>query len=156
MSVFIENVGLDKLINDMDGYVQDLHKSITKSINKQENKVIEEARSNHRYDRKSGNLQKATMSEYSRSDNLHTVEFFINDAMLSTDGDRSYGTFIHEGTYQGYEQSPIAPFYTSSVSASGSGWEADPFLYNAIKNKWRMDSALHAINNNMKKKYERK
>lgn len=154
-TVFIETRGLDRLVKDMEGYTSDLHGRISRGINRKGNAVVLEAKSNHRFTSQTGQLENSVSFEQDRLGNVHTAKIFLNDATTSVDSGRSYGVFIHEGTYQGYEQSPIAPAYSSSVSASGSGWLADPFLYNAIQSKWKLETTLKRIATNMKKKYER-
>ena len=156
-TVVIETKGLDKLIADMSGYNADLSKRISAGINYNGNAVVKEARTNHRWERKGGKLEGAiTFPNPIKKGNSHFAEIYLDDSQTTTKNGKSYGTFIHEGTCQGYNQSPIAPKYSHSTSKSGTGWEADPFLYNAINTKWKMDVTLNTIAKNMKKKYERK
>jgi len=157
--VVIETKGLDKLISDMSGYTADLTKKISMGMNANGNSVQKEARSNHRFksgDGNSGNLDRAVTFVQSRKGTTNIAEFYLNDAITTTKNGKSYGVFIHEGTYQGYDQSPIAPKYSNKTSKSGSGWKADPFLYNAIRKEWKIDKTLNTIQVDLKKKYERK
>jgi len=152
--VVIETKGLDKLIKDMDGYTTDLHKRVSKSINRNGNATTEEARSNHKYNRQAGKLDESIQFEQDRKGDTHTADIFLRDSVTSVDGDRSYGVFQHEGTYQGYEQSPIAKKYNHSKGKGGI--TADPFLYRAIKKKFKINESLRGIAKRLTKKYERK
>ena len=154
--VVIETKGLDKLISDMSGYTADLSKRISVGINENGNSVQKEARNNHRFNRKGGKLEQSVTFDQSKKGTTNIAEFYLNDSFTTTSNGKSYGVFIHEGTYQGYDQSPIAPKYGNKTSKSGSGWEADPFLYNAIRKEWKIDKTLNTIQVDLKKKYERK
>ena len=154
MNIRVVSTGLDSLIRDMAGFMEDLNDNISEVITNDSAKVIREARQNHRYKADTGNLERATKSGYKRKRNSHLVEFYIEDSMVSPDH-RSYGVFIHEGTYQGYSRSPIAPAYSNSISKSGQGWKADPFLWNAIEKLWKPEESLKKVSEKMRRKYQR-
>jgi hypothetical protein len=152
--VVIETKGLSSLIRDMDGYTEELNKRISRSINRNGNATTAEARANHNYKRKGGALDRSIKFEQDRKGNTHTADIFLDDSITSVDNGRSYGVFQHEGTHQGYEQSPIAKKYSSS--AGKGGIKADPFLYNAIKKKFNINKSLRGIAKQLQKRYERK
>jgi hypothetical protein len=102
------------------------------------------ARKNHRYGMpyKEGytpthQLERATKGTYYKrgvSKFLlvrHTCKFYIEDNMLTVKNGKSYGVFIHEGTYDGYRKSRIAKKYQNTKGSKG--WFSDPFLDNAIR-----------------------
>lgn len=154
--IVFQSEGLDKLIHDLDGYTKELNKEIALAMNENMEKVQIHARKNHRFKRVSGDLEKSVTVEYNgKTKNVHKTKIYLNDKFTTTENGKSYGTYQHEGTYQGYDQSPIAPAYPSSTSKSGNGIKGDPFLYRAIKQKWKMTRDLKKITAKLKKKYER-
>lgn len=151
----IESKGLDKLIDDMEGYTTDLNKRISERVNQAGNDVVDEARSNHKFKTFSGQLEASITFEQGRQGNLHTADIYLNDSFTDAGNGRSYGTFQHEGTYLGYKQSPIAPSYSFTTPKTGYGIEADPFLWNAVQLKWNMQRRLKGVADRLQKKYER-
>ena len=157
MSIKVIATGLRRLITDMDGYIEELNDGLTAVLTNEASAVEIEAKTNHRFVSHSHNLENSAKGEYSREGNSHIVEFKLDPTFTTVkDGsDRSYGVFIHEGTYQGYKQSKIAPKFSNSISKSGKGWKADPFLWNAIEAKWKPEEKILKMNNKLKRKYQR-
>jgi len=144
-------VGVDALMKQLKEQDKRVNNDISKAINDRGNAVERYAKRHHRYGRPysegyrpTGKLEEATTFEYSRKGRRHFARFFINDAVLSVDH-RSYGVFIHEGTYQGYKRSPIAPAYTHKTTSKG--WRADPFLWRAIEREWikKIDKIMKGV-----------
>lgn len=158
MSIRVVSVGLRKLITDMDTYVATLNTEIGAVLTNEATEVENHAKQNHRYKTQTGNLERSTYGKYDgkRAGNgIHVVTFGIDDSILSVDDKESYGTYIHEGTYQGYSRSKIAPKYSHSISKSGKGWKADPFLWNAIQKKWNPSEKLRRMNEKLKRRFSR-
>lgn len=152
MSVRIETIGVSKLISDMEGYTKDVHKRIVGGLQGNGNKVVNEAKANHRFQRVSGQLENSVTFEQELLGDVHIAKIYLKDSALSVDT-RSYGTFIHEGTYDGYDQSPIADAYSNT--SGSAGWQADPFLYNAIVQEWDFGTTLFKIARNLRNDYQR-
>ena len=175
--IVFQSEGLSELIKDVSGYTKELNKEISFAITDNIEAVEKHAKKNHRFGKtgknvysksyqrlvdkkgtppRTGKLEQSVSHEYpDPKGGAHKVKIFLNDKMTTLDNGKSYGTYIHEGTYQGYKQSKIAPSYSSSHSKSGKGWEADPFLWRAIDQKWKMTRDLKKITANLKKKYTR-
>ena len=154
----VEIVGLDKLIKELPQYVGDLSKEIDIALTKNGVAVQRYARANHRFTSRSGRLEASVTQELEVNSKSHQMSIFLNDSHTTTKskkGYRSYGTFIHEGTYQGYKKSDIAPPMSHSISKSGNGWQGDPFLARAIHKKWHFDRDIIKIMNKLDKKYSR-
>ena len=150
-----QSQGMGSLIRDMDGYISELNKEISFAIADNLEKTQLHAKKNHRFKSRRSKLEQSVQVEQNRSGNTHTAKIFLNDKVTTTAKDKSYGSYIHEGTYQGYSQSPIAQPYKNSISKSGKGWKADPFLWRAIERKWHLTRDLKLIEQKLKKKYER-
>ena len=43
-----------------------------------------------------------------------------------------------------------------TISETGNGWESDPFLWEAIRIKWKLKTRLSGVMKRLGKKYERK
>ena len=160
MSIKVISTGMRKLIADMSGYVEELNDGIAEVLTNEASEVEREAKKNHRYISRSGNLERATKGTYKYlSLGVHSVVFELQDNLTNTGKDNgkgdSYGPWIHEGTYQEYSKSPIAPLYSHSISKSGKGWRADPFLWNAIEKKWNPEKGIQKMSAKLKRKYER-
>jgi len=154
--ITFQSTGLGSLIRDIDGFSNDLNREIAFDMNENMTSVQIHARNNHRFKRVNGDLERSVQVEYDgKTKNVHKAKIFLNDKVTTTENGKSYGVFIHEGTYQGYKQSPIAQAYSSSTSKSGKGWKADPFLWNAIDQKWKMTESLKKTATKLKKKYSR-
>jgi len=158
--IVFQSEGLSDLIKDVEGYTKELNKEIGFAITDNLEAVDKHATKNHRYTSRNGQagLEGAVQTEYKLQGSVHKVKIFLNDKFTTVKtkhGDRSYGVFIHEGTYQGYKQSKIAPRYKSSKSKSGEGWKADPFLWRAINQKWKLTRDLKKLTAKLRKKYER-
>ncbi len=153
MTVKIITTGLEELIRSNSHILDELNKEISKGINDAGNKTVRYAKQNHRFTSRTGFLENSITFEYKRSGNNHSAKIYLKDSVTSVDGGRSYGTFIHEGTYQGYRQSSIAPHYQHSKSKSGMGWKADPFLATAIEKVWDTETALIKAGNTIKKRH---
>lgn len=154
--VKVISTGLSGLIKDMQGYVADLNREVSIAGTNAGEEVVRYARNNHRFTRDSGDLEESVTFEYSlEPGNVHTFDIYLDGKFTTVSDGRSYGVFIHEGTYQGYSQSPIAPFYNSSISKSGKGWQADPFLWVAIDKKWDIEKRIQKGMKRLKRKYER-
>lgn len=141
MKIKSQLTGVDALMKELKAQEKRVNQDISKAINDRGNAVQTYARNHHRYGRPyskgyipTGKLAESVTFEYNRRAGKHTAKFFLNDAVLSVDGDRSYGVFIHEGTYNGYNRSPIAPAYSHKTGSKG--WRADPFLWRAIEREW--------------------
>ena len=137
MRVTSTTTGLDSLIQRVNSHDATINRQISQLMNNTGENVERYAKQNHRFKSDSSSLERSVTTDYKRpNDNTHMIMFYLNDTFTTTTGGKSYGVFIHEGTYQGYSRSPIAPLYSTTQSKSGSGWKADPFLYNAIKVEW--------------------
>lgn len=147
--------GLKKLIKKVEGYPKELTSAIRREVDEMGADVVKYARQNHRFNTQSGNLEKSVSFKTYRRKNTQYVRFFLDDSIVTTENGGSYAVYIHEGTYQGYSRTPIAPLFNSSRSKSGNGWKGDPFLYNAIKEKWDINSALKHIAKDLKKQMEK-
>lgn len=156
MGVTLQTKNLSETIKDMEGYIEDLNAGIGVVMTNTGAKVEEYAKSNHRFTSRSGNLENSVTFEYSLKPNgVHVGEIFLDDRFTAVPDGRSYGVFIHEGTYQGYSQSSIAPRYSSSTSLSGNGWRADPFLEDAIARKWKPEREIRKLEKKLQHKYQR-
>jgi hypothetical protein len=139
-------------MNQLKEQEKKVNQDISKAINDRVNAVTAYAKANHRWGkpyskgyRPTGKLAQSVTFEYSRKDGKHMAKFFLNDAFLSVDGERSYGTFMHEGTYDGYSRSPIGKPYSHKTGSKG--WRADPFLWRAIENEWikKIDKIMNDV-----------
>jgi len=128
-----------------------VNQDISKAMNDRGNAVTTYAKANHRWGkpysngyRPTGKLEQSVTFEYSRRTGKHFAKFFLNDAIISVDS-RSYGVFIHEGTYNGYNRSPIGKAYPHSTGSKG--WRADPFLWRAIEREWikKIDKIMQGV-----------
>ena len=157
--IVYQSQGMTELIRDMECYNRELNKEIQVEMNWNLSEVQKYARKNHRWKTRNGFAERSVSAEYEMpKSNVHKAEFFLNDkytTVTTKKGERNYAVFLHEGTYQGYQQSPIAQPFAHSTSKSGKGWKADPFLYRAIKQKWKMNASLKKIISKLEKKYER-
>jgi len=153
--IVFQSSGVSELIRDMKGYTKELNKEIDIALTNNLEAVQKHARKNHRWVSRTGKLEQSVQVEQSSRGNTHTAKVFLNDKMTTAESGLSYGVPMHEGTHQGYDQSPIAPKYSHSTSKSGKGWKADPFLWRAIKQKWKMTRDLKKIIARLQKKYER-
>jgi len=159
--IVFQSKGLPELIRDMEGYTKELNKEIDFAMQDNLTAVDKHATKNHRFVSRNGQagLEGSVQTELKSDGNTHKAKIFLNDKLTTTtskkSGERSYGVFIHEGTYQGYKQSKIAPRYPSSKSKSGNGWKADPFLWRAIEQKWKLTRDLKKMTAKLRKKYER-
>lgn len=143
--------GLKKLIQKNEKYPDLLAKTIRRETTNDASEVIEYSKGNHRFTTRSGQAENSAQYKVWRRGNTFNIKFSLNDALTSVDGDRSYSTFLHEGTYEGYDQSPLAPLYINSTSKSGKGWQADPWLWRAIDAKWDVTKVTKRIAKEMKK-----
>ena len=151
-----QSTGLDSLIQDLDGFARDLNKEVAFDMNENMTNVQIHARGNHRFTSREGKLEQSVQVEYDgKTKNVHKAKIFLNDEYTTTDSGKSYGVFIHEGTYQGYKKSKIAASYPHSTSTSGKGWKSDPFLWKAIDKKWKLTKSLKKTAAKLKKKYSR-
>lgn len=151
MPVSVKTTGLDAMIRNVEAYKKDLRNGLSDEVRECGNNTKNYAKANHRFKRKGGVLQRSVTFEMERKSDIITARLFLNDAMLTTASGKSYGTFIHEGTYDGYKQSPIAPAFSNTTGSKG--WEADPFLYDAIKAKWNMDERSEKVAKRLARKY---
>lgn len=128
MPIKLEGIkGMQKAISK---YPNELEREFRKTLTVFGNKMVKHARRDHRFKRKSGNLDRAISIEVPRK--RVALKFFINDSLLRPKGrskkGNSYGVFMHEGTYQGYRKSKSARGFASSSSKSGTGWKYDHFM----------------------------
>ena len=156
--IVYQSKGMSELIRDMSGYIADLNKEVAFAMAENAENVERHAKKNHRFKTVNGKAESSVTTEYtSPKKNVHKMEIYLDDnqtEVITKKGKRSYVVFQHEGTYQSYEQSQIAPLYAHSVSKSGKGIKADPFLYRAIRQKWKMARDLKKITLKLQKKYE--
>lgn len=111
--------GLDKISKSLDD-------EITKELEKISNKILKEAKNNHRFKSRTGNLLAATKKELGIDKNSINEVFKIDDIKAP------YGSYIHEGF---------------------RGWSADKYLENAVvRNEDNMEKAVEkGIDNAIKK-----
>jgi len=85
------------------------------------------AKKDHEYTSQSGNLERST--DFDLKDMKLTLG--LDDGLTITKGGKSYGTFLHEGTYKGYRRSKAANAYTPTQPKKGYGILADHFIVRA-------------------------
>lgn len=102
-----------------------LKQEILAELNDSGNTITREARQNHNFNTRSGALERSIQHELDRSGMTLTV--FLEDRLTTTSSGKSYGVFQHEGTYDGYRKSPMAPSF--SHRSGSPGIKADPFLW---------------------------
>ena len=98
-------------------------------MNDSGNTIVRNARQKHDFNTHSGALERSIQHELDRQEMTLTV--FLDDRMTTAENGNSYAVFQHEGTYQGYKQSPMAPSYSHSTGAGGI--QADHFLWTPYK-----------------------
>lgn len=103
-------------------------KELRKTLIVYGNKMVRSARTGHRYNRKSGNLDRSIEHVVSR-DKIK-LKFWINPKTLSK-GKYNYGLIQHEGSGKGYKQSKAAKRKPSKAPKTGFGILFDHFMVRA-------------------------
>jgi len=107
-----------------------LQQHVKKTLGDAGNKITREARANHDYTRRSGNLDRAIQSKVVK-DEFGTgvgLQVWINPQFV-TSGSYNYGVIQHDGKGGGYSRSPISPSFR--VTGNSGSQKRDWFLYNA-------------------------
>lgn len=154
MSVIVK--GLNRLLSKFRKHPQETEDEIKFVLNDNALKMVKEARSNHRYKSKSGNLNKAIKKKYWKTKNNQKVKVFIDPTLVTTENGYNYGWIQHDGSGSGYQQSNISPPVSPHKFKNGGGIKADHFLERGI-NKYSedMERDLKNVPKKVKKLFRR-
>lgn len=123
--------GIDEMQRSLSKYTKALYETGRKTLYVYGNKMASSAQKDHRYNRKSGNLDKSIESIVSLK-GLH-LKFWINPVQLIVGKKKkyNYGVIQHEGSGKGYKKSKFAKRYPRKSPKTGYGVRHDHFMVRA-------------------------
>jgi len=100
----------------LDVFQKNIQPEVTKELNSVSDKIINEARTNHRFNSRTGNLVQSTLKELGIDKNSIKAIYKIDDARAP------YGKYVHDGQ---------------------RSWSEDKFLENAVeRNEKNIEKAI--------------
>lgn len=128
----VKVVGLKALMKAYKKAPEVTEQEIKAVLNENALKMVKEARANHNYRSKSGNLNKSIKKRYSKKKGSQQVKVFIDPTLVTTEKGYNYGWIQHDGSGSGYRKSKITPAVSPHKFKNGGGIKADHFLDRAI------------------------
>lgn len=124
----ISVTGLKEMQRALNKYPNVFNKTARSTLVVHGNKMANSARRDHRFNRKSGNLDRSIEAVTDKKD--IAMKLWINPKTLKS-GKYNYGLIQHEGSYKGYKKSRAASRYPNKSPKTGFGIRFDHFIVRA-------------------------